>query len=54
MGWYGYLPTMECFHGILSIDHKLKGALSIDDKKISFNNGRGYIEKDWGRNFPQN
>ena len=54
MGWYGYLPTMECFHGILSMDHKLKGALSIDDKKISFNNGRGYIEKDWGRNFPQN
>ena len=54
MGWYAYLPTMECFHGILSMDHKLKGSLFINGSEIDFDNGRGYIEKDWGRNFPKN
>ena len=53
MGWYGYVPTMECFHGILSMDHDLSGALTINDNKIDFDRGHGYIEKDWGKNFPK-
>lgn len=53
MGWYGYVPTMECFHGILSMDHDLSGALTINDNKIDFDKGHGYIEKDWGKNFPK-
>ncbi len=52
MGWYAFVPFMECFHGVLSFDHKIKGSLLLDDKKISFNNGRCYIEKDWGQSFP--
>ena len=51
MGWYGYLLTMECFHGILSMDHKLRGSLAIDDKKINFNNDRGFISKRLGSKF---
>tara|TARA_B100000902_G_scaffold90409_1_gene94083 strand:- start:375 stop:1343 length:969 start_codon:yes stop_codon:yes gene_type:complete len=54
MGWYSYLPTMECFHGILSMDHELYGSITINNEEINFNNGKGYIEKDWGRNFPKN
>jgi len=54
MGWYSYVPTMECFHGILSMDHELKGHIQINDLVIQFDGGRGYMEKDWGRNFPQN
>ena len=54
MGWYAYVPTMECFHGILSMNHSLKGKIKINSKSYSFNNGKGYIEKDWGRNFPKN
>lgn len=53
MGWYGLVPFMECFHGIVSFGHSLSGALVIDGKKQSFAGGRGYIEKDWGRNFPE-
>ena len=53
MGWYSYLPIMECYHGILSMHHNLTGALLINGESIDFNNGYGYIEKDWGRNFPQ-
>ena len=52
MGWYGYMPFMECYHGILSMDHVVKGELVYNGSVLDFNNGRGYIEKDWGSNFP--
>ena len=54
MGWYAYVPTMECFHGILSMDHSLNGEIEFNDSNYDFAGGRGYIEKDWGRNFPEN
>jgi hypothetical protein len=52
MGWYGWIPFMECYHGVLSFDHGLDGALEIDGRRVDFTGGRGYIEKDWGRSFP--
>ncbi len=52
MGWYGLVPFMECFHGIVSFGHSLAGELEVEGKQQSFDAGRGYIEKDWGRNFP--
>lgn len=52
MGWYAFVPFMECFHGVVSFDHALAGALDIDGATIRFDGGRGYIEKDWGRSFP--
>ena len=29
MGWYGYVPFMETYHGLLSLDHRVEGVLSI-------------------------
>ncbi|HVU10134.1 MAG TPA: tocopherol cyclase family protein [Phototrophicaceae bacterium] len=52
MGWFGWLPIMECYHGVLSMDHTLTGALTVDGQPFDFTGGRGYIEKDWGRSFP--
>ena len=52
MGWYTYIPTMECFHGILSMDHSLSGKLELNKSLYNFSDGRGYIEKDWGHSFP--
>ncbi|GAA5026365.1 tocopherol cyclase family protein [Microbacterium fluvii] len=52
MGWYGLVPFMECFHGIVSFGHALGGELEIEGAPVSFHGGRGYIEKDWGRAFP--
>jgi hypothetical protein len=52
MGWYGLVPFMECYHGIVSFGHGLSGQLDVEGKPIDFSNGRGYIEKDWGRSFP--
>jgi hypothetical protein len=52
MGWYGYVPGMECFHGIVSLGHALAGELEVEGATRSFDGGRGYIEKDWGQAFP--
>jgi hypothetical protein len=53
MGFFSYIPNMECNHGLLSMSHSLKGTLTINDTLIDFEGGKGYIEKDWGRSFPQ-
>lgn len=52
MGPFGYIPAMECYHGLVSLDHGLNGKLQISGELIDFSGGRGYIEKDWGVNFP--
>lgn len=53
MGWYGLVPFMECFHGIVSFGHGLGGVLEVEGTMVSFDRGRGYIEKDWGKAFPE-
>lgn len=53
MGWYAWMPFMECYHGIVSLDHEIEGVLSVENRSIDMTGGRGYTEKDWGRNFPQ-
>jgi len=53
MGWYAFVPFMECSHGVVSLDHQIHGSLSLDGRSILFDGGRGYIEKDWGRSFPR-
>lgn len=53
MGWYAYAPFMECYHGVLSFDHRIEGELRLDDKVYDYSGGRGYLEKDWGKSFPK-
>jgi hypothetical protein len=56
MGWYGWLPFLECYHGVLSFDHRLHGSLTASGNghttAIDLEGGRGYMEKDWGASFP--
>lgn len=52
MGWYRFVPRMETYHGVLSMDHEVSGSLTIDGARYDFDGGRGYVEKDWGRSFP--
>ena len=52
MGWYAWVPLMECYHGVVSFGHPLRGSLEVDGHSVDFDGGRGYIEKDWGRAFP--
>ncbi len=52
MGWYRYMPFMECYHGVVSLNHTTSGSLQINDVKHAFDQGKGYIEKDWGSSMP--
>jgi hypothetical protein len=53
MGWYSFIPFMECNHGIVSVNHDLYGKISVNGDVIDFTDGKGYIEKDWGVSFPE-
>jgi hypothetical protein len=53
MGWYSFVPFMECYHGIVSANHFIEGTLEINSEHLNFNKGKGYIEKDWGISFPE-
>ena len=52
MGPFSFVPFMECYHGILSMNHSIEGQLCIQGETIDFTDGRGYMEKDWGHSFP--
>lgn len=53
MGWYAWIPRMECYHGVLGFDHVIQGSIEVNGTDLLFDGGRGYIEKDWGKAFPQ-
>lgn len=53
MGPFAYIPKMQCYHGVISMMHKLTGTMEINGKEFDFSHGRGYIEKDWGNSFPK-
>lgn len=53
MGPFSFVPRMQCYHGILSMDHGISGSLTINGELVDFTGGRGYMEKDWGHSFPE-
>lgn len=52
MGWYGFVPRMQCYHGLVSYHHKLRGTITVNSKVYDAAGGVGYTEKDWGSGFP--
>lgn len=53
MGFFSYLPFLQCYHGIGSMNHEINGFLEINSKEINFNGGKAYLEKDRGKSFPE-
>jgi hypothetical protein len=53
MGWYSFVPFMECKHGIVSVNHDVTGSIKVNGDEVDFGGGKGYIEKDWGTSFPE-
>ncbi|KUG04854.1 hypothetical protein ASZ90_017734 [hydrocarbon metagenome] len=53
MGPFSFVPFMECYHGIINIHHRIEGNLIMGGNTIDFAKGNGYIEKDWGKSFPE-
>jgi len=52
MGWFRFVPFMECYHGVVSLTHDLQGQLTVDNRVLNFAGGKGYIEKDYGSGMP--
>ena len=52
MGPFAYIPGMECRHAVYSMRHTVNGILVLDEKKMMFQNGMGYMEGDRGTSFP--
>ena len=52
MGPFSFVPFMECYHGILSMDHTITGELLIKNKKVDFTSGERVYRKRLGTLFP--
>ncbi|CAH1001484.1 hypothetical protein LEM8419_02387 [Neolewinella maritima] len=52
MGWYGYVPGMQCYHGLVSFHHRTLGSIRVGQHTYDASSGIGYTEKDWGTGFP--
>jgi len=44
MGWYAFVPGMECYHGILSMDHAVEGFIEVNGIRKDLNGGGLYRE----------
>ena len=52
MGPFRFFP-MECRHGIISMEHSLRGIITLNGDAHDYSGGKGYIESDSGRSFPR-
>ncbi len=52
MGFYNYIPRMQCYSQVCAMDFDVEGRLDINGRMIDFSGGKGYIEKNWGSAFP--
>lgn len=54
MGFFKKIPFLPCYHQILSMKHLVHGKITINKETLVFQEGNGYIEKDYGHTFPKN
>ena len=52
MGFYNFIPSMQCYSQVSVMDMDLQGSLCVNGENIDFTSGKGYIEKNWGSAFP--
>jgi len=53
MGWFAWLPGMECRHGVVSLHSQMRGSFVVNGETVDMDGGHAYVEKDWGSNFPK-
>ena len=52
MGYFSFIPFMESYFKLVSLHHSINGKITINDKIYNFDKGSSYIEKGWGKKFP--
>jgi tocopherol cyclase len=45
MGIYAFIPFLECYHGVLSLNHSISGYVKINGKKNDFTGGKVILKK---------
>ena len=53
MGPFALVPFMQCRHEVVSMYHTVTGKIRINGEQYVFDRGRGYVEGDRGRSFPE-
>lgn len=53
MGWFAYLPAMECRHGVVATHGSAEGSLKVNNRTVHIRKSSLYSEKDWGKSFPK-
>ncbi len=52
MGFFNFIPFMQCYSQVCAMSMAVEGELIIDGVSYCFDGGWGYVEKNWGRAFP--
>lgn len=53
MGPFCFLPFLNCHSEIISLSHSISGFIKLNGQLLNFDDGKGYIETEWGRSFPK-
>ena len=53
MGPLSYFSFFDCYQEIISMQHSLTGNITINGAVYNFDGGKGYIEQQHGRTFPE-
>ena len=54
MGFYNYLLFMECYSHVCCLNANIVGKIMINNIEYDFTGGKLYVEKNWGKRFPEN
>jgi tocopherol cyclase len=52
INWYSLIPGFQCYHMLISPFHFVRGKVIANGKEHAFDQGHGYMEKDYGHGFP--
>lgn len=53
MGPFRFIPFLQCRHSVISMLHTVDGEITVNGRRYLFEGGRGYVEGDRGRSFPE-
>lgn len=53
MGVLAEIPGLECYSQVCVISGSVRGSLWIEGEMIDFTGGEVYMEKNWGKSFPE-
>lgn len=53
IGFFSFIPFLESYISIVSMHTQINGNITIGSNSYNFANGSCYIEKNWGKKYPE-